>query len=343
MGASNRYGVGNTVFTDPADMPEQIGSALELHLKKIPKRSKVCICGVGASAMAGEIMSDFADASSDIPISVVKGMELPRWVDKDTAVIAMSYGGNTPETLALYDRALSRGCDIICITSNGGLMERALANGNPLIRMPAGLSPRGALGYMLGHTASLFEEMGICASRTELNSLLPSLRSFRNSITEDEDNNEALIIARAIFGKIPVIYSLMNMRAAAIRWKMQINENSRMIAFNGTIPEFNHNEIIGWTEDHASDEFIPIILGDNDSTDVLKYMTETLSGVLKSSGVRPYEFKVKGSSDLEKNLMSIILGDFVSIYLAQMKGVYPGEIRLKHSEDGSREFNCSSI
>ncbi|MDR0777814.1 MAG: bifunctional phosphoglucose/phosphomannose isomerase [Methanomassiliicoccaceae archaeon] len=339
MGASSRARANDIIFTDPADMPEQIGSALEFPLKKIPKRSKVCICGVGASAMAGEIMSDFADASSDVPISVVKGMELPKWVDKDTAVIAMSYGGNTPETLALYDKALSRGCDIICITSNGGLMERALSNGNPLIRMPTGLSPRGALGYMLGHTASLFEEMGICESRTELNSLLPSLRSFRDSIIGDKENNEAVKIAIKIFGKIPVIYSLMNMRAAAIRWKMQINENSRMIAFSGTIPEFNHNEIIGWTEDQASDEFIPIILCDDDSTDVLKYMTETLSGVLKSSGVRPYEFKAKGSSDLEKNLISIILGDFVSIYLAQMKGVFPGEINLKHAENGSREFN----
>jgi glucose/mannose-6-phosphate isomerase len=339
MGASNRYMARDTVFTDPTDMPEQIEAALEFPIGDIPKRSKVCICGVGASAMAGEIMSDFADASSDIPISVVGGMELPKWVDKDTAVIAMSYGGNTPETLALYDQALSRGCDIICITSNGGLMERALANDNPLIRMPLELSPRGALGYMLGHTASLFEEMGICASRTELKSLLPSLRSFRNSIAEDEENNEAMRIAIKIIGKIPVIYSLMNMRAAAIRWKMQINENSRMIAFFGTIPEFNHNEIIGWTEDHASDEFIPIILCDDDSTDVLKYMTETLSGVLKSSGVRPYEFKAKGSNDLEKNLISIIMGDFVSIYLARMKGVYHGEIHLTHAGDGDREFN----
>jgi glucose/mannose-6-phosphate isomerase len=339
MGASNRYGIGNTVFTDPADMPEQIGSALELHLKKIPKRSKVCICGVGASAMAGEIMSDFADASSNIPISVVKGMELPRWVDKDTAVIAMSYGGNTPETLALYDRALSRGCDIICITSNGGLKERALANGNPLIKMPAGLSPRGALGYMLGHTASVFEEMGICASRTELNSLLPSLRSFRDSITEDEKNNEAMMIARAIFGKIPVIYSLMNMRAAAIRWKMQINENSRMIAFYGTIPEFNHNEIVGWTEDQAKDEFIPIILCDDDSTDILKFMTETLSGTLQNFGIKPYEFRAEGSNDLEKTLISIIMGDFVSMYLAYLKGIYPGKIQLSDTDGDGREFN----
>ena len=327
------------VFRDPTDMPEQIEAAIRFPLTDVPRRSKVCICGMGASAMAGEIMSDFADASSDVPISVVRGVELPKWVDIDTAVIVMSYGGNTLEALALYDQALSRGCDIICITSGGKLMERVVANGGRLIRMPAGLTPRGALGYMLGFTASLFEEMGICASRTELDNLLPSLRSFRDSIVNDTENNVAQTIAKEIDGRIPVIYSLVNLRAAAIRWKMQINENSRMIAFCGTIPEFNHNEIVGWTEDCASNEFIPIILCDEDSIDVLKYMTETLSGVLQSSGIRPYEFKAKGSNDLEKNLICIILGDFVSIYLAYNKGVFPGEIQLRNANGGVREFN----
>jgi len=327
------------VFRDPTDMPEQIEEALRFPLTDVPRRSKVCICGIGASAMAGEIMSDFADASSDVPISVVRGVELPRWVDNDTAVIVMSYGGNTPDTLSLYDQAHARGCDLMCITSGGELAERAIANGDPLIRMPAGLTPRGALGYMLGFTASVFEEMGICESRTELDSLLPSLRSFRDSLVNDEDDNEALRIAREIDGRIPVIYSLMNMRAAAIRWKMQINENSRMIAFCGTIPEFNHNEIVGWTEDQSSNEFIPIILCDEDSTDILRYMTETLSGVLKSNGVRPYEFRAKGSNDLEKNLIAIILGDLVSMYLAYLKGVYPGKISLKDADGSAREFN----
>jgi len=327
------------VFRDPTDIPEQIEAALGFPLTDVPRRSKVCICGIGASAMAGEIMSDFADASSDVPISVVKGVDLPKWVDSDTAVIVISYSGNTLETLMQYEQALSRGCDIICISSGGELTERATVNRNLLIKMPAGITPRGALGYMLGFTASLFEKMGICASMTELDSLLPSLKAFRDKLIKDGDNNEALRIAKEIDGRIPVIYSLVNLRAAAIRWKMQINENSRMIAFCGTIPEFNHNEIVGWTEDCSSNEFIPIILCDDDSTDVLKYMTETLSGVLKSSGVKPYEFKAKGSNDLEKNLISIILGDFVSMYLAHIKGVYPGEIHLEHTDGGVREFN----
>jgi glucose/mannose-6-phosphate isomerase len=191
---------------------------------------------------------------------------------------------------------------------------------------------------MLGLTASVFEEMGICAGRSELRTLIPSLRSFRDGIINNEDN-KALIIARKIYGKIPVVYSMVNLRAAAIRWKMQISENSRTISFCGTIPEFSHNEIVGWMEDYASDEFLPIILADDDPIDVLKYMTETLSGVLESNGIRPYEFKVKGSNDLEKNLVAIILGDLVSIYLAELKGVYPGEIPLELGNGGRREFN----
>jgi glucose/mannose-6-phosphate isomerase len=326
------------MFSDHADMPEQIEAALDSEMVGVPKRPKVCICGVGASAMAGEIMSDFADAYSDVPISVVKGVELPKWVDTDTAVIAISYGGNTTETLTLYDQAVERGCDIICITSGGALEERATENGHPLIRMPPGLLPRAALGYMLGYTASLFEEMGVCSSRTELRSLLPPLKEFRDGIANVDGDNEAKRIADLIYGKIPVVYSLVSMRSAAIRWKMQINENSRMIAFHGTIPEFNHNEIVGWMEDQASDEFIPIILCDDDSVDVLKYMTETLSGTLRSTGIRPYEFKAKGSNDLEKNLMTILLGDIVSINLARLNGIHDG-IPLKCDNGGEKEFS----
>ena len=327
------------VYTDPTDLPEQAYAALESAIGDVPLRSKVCICSIGASAIAGEIMSDFADASSNVPISVVHGAILPKWVDMDTAVIAMSYTGNTPETLSLYDQAVSRGCDIICITSGGGLMERAVSNGNMLITVPEGLLPRSSLGYMLGSIASLFEKMGICNSKTELMKALPSVKAFRDEILADEENNQAAEIARTISGKIPVIYSLMSMRTAAIRWKMQINENSRTIAFCGTIPEFNHNEIVGWTEDQTSNEFIPIILCDDDSEDILKCMTDTLLGILESKSIEPYRFKATGSTDLEKNLISIILGDFVSLYLAHMKDVHPGEVDLDLGNGGYREFN----
>ncbi|MCL2711905.1 MAG: bifunctional phosphoglucose/phosphomannose isomerase [Methanomassiliicoccaceae archaeon] len=337
-GTTDHSACAEEMFSDHADMPEQIEAALTSEMISVPKKPKVCICGVGASAMAGEIMSDFADAYSDVPISVVKGVELPKWVDTDTGVIAISYAGNTSETLTLYDQAVARGCDIVCITSGGALAERAIENGHPLIRMPSGLLPRAALGYMLGYTASLFEEMGVCESRTELGSLLPSLKEFRDSIVNHGGNNEAMDIAKILCGKIPVIYSLVSLRSAAIRWKMQINENSRMIAFHGTIPEFNHNEIVGWMEDQASDEFIPIILCDDDSVDVLKYMTETLSGTLQSTGIRPYEFKAKGSNDLEKNLVAILLGDIVSIYLARLNGIHNG-IPLKCDNGGQREFS----
>jgi glucose/mannose-6-phosphate isomerase len=169
--------------------------------------------------------------------------------------------------------------------------------------------------------------------------LLPNIVSFRNSITKDVDDNEANTIAKAIYGKTPVIYSPVNMRSAALRWKMQINENSRMIAFYGTIPEFNHNEIMGWTFDRTSNEFIPIILRDHNSSDVLKCIAETLTDVLRSNGIKPYEIITRGSNDLENNLNMILLGDIVSLYLAYMKGIYPGKIKLRNTDDAGREFS----
>ena len=288
-------------------MPEQIGAALKFPMKNVPKRSKVCICGTGTSAMAGEIISDLADVSSDVPIPVIRSTELPKWVDIDTAAIVISYSGNTPEALSLYEQAISRGCATVCITSGGILAERAIVNNDHLVELPSGVSADDALGYMLGSAASVIEEIGICKIADELNSILPSLKAFRDAVKRNESLSK---IADAVRGKIPAVYSLINMRSAAMRWKMQIN-GLRTMAFCGTIPEFSHNEIVGWTGDGASKEFIPIILCDDDSDDVINCIKEALSGVLRDNGIEPYEFMIEGKNDLEKNLMLMILGDIL--------------------------------
>ncbi|MCL2608199.1 MAG: SIS domain-containing protein [Methanomassiliicoccaceae archaeon] len=304
------------IFTDPAEMPEQIGAALKFSMNNVPKRPKVCICGAGTSAMAGEVISDLADASSGVPVPVVRSTELPKWVDVDTAVIVISYSGNTPETLALYEQAVSRGCDIVCITSGGELIKRAAAKNYHTVNIPSGIPAGDALGYMIGCAASVLEEMGICGSRTELSSILPSLTEFRNGLKRN--GNEASDIALAMRGRIPAVYSLINFRSAAMRWKMRIGENAGITAFCGTIPEYSHNEIVGWTGDPLSKEFIPMILCDDGSSGVIDCIKEALSGVLRNSGIEPYEFRISGKNDLEKNLKLIILGDFVSAYLANV-------------------------
>ncbi|MDR3074639.1 MAG: SIS domain-containing protein, partial [Candidatus Methanoplasma sp.] len=93
-------------------MPEQIEEALNASLPNLPASKTVCVCGMGASALAGEVVSDYADGSTGSPVNVVRGIELPGWVDKESVVILVSYSGNTKEVLIAYDEARSRGSRI---------------------------------------------------------------------------------------------------------------------------------------------------------------------------------------------------------------------------------------
>ncbi|MDR2846608.1 MAG: hypothetical protein LBV63_04935, partial [Candidatus Methanoplasma sp.] len=140
----------------------------------------------------------------------------------------------------------------------------------------------------------------------------------------EPDNTEVEDITAMLLNKIPVIYSLANMRSSAIRWKTQINENSKFISFCGSLPEFNHNEIVGWTVDKQNTMFMPVILYDDDASDVIKCMTDTSIDILQDKELKLVSYHVSGSNNLEKNLKCIMLGDLVSLQLAHLRSTDPG-------------------
>ena len=329
-----------TIYPQITEFPEQIEFALKSRIGNLPKTSKVCICGIGASSMAGDIMTDYADSFSNIPIPVIRSMELPKWVDDDTLVIVISYSGNTRETLHLYDLATERRSKIVCITSGGELTNKCIADGNILVNVPLKTSSRGSLGYLLGFLAVIFEEMGICNGRTELYGMLDGLKEFRDSLMKD-DKNKALTIAETVQNRIPVIYGLVNLRSSTIRWKTQINENSKMIAFCGMLPEFNHNEIIGWTGDDGAENFLPIILYDESASDLMKIIMDSTIEIFRECELEPFVLPIKCKGNMEKNLKFIMTGDFVSLYLAYFRGVDPCSIhtvtKVKEHVDLSEE------
>jgi glucose/mannose-6-phosphate isomerase len=303
-------------------LPEQIEEALNSPLPPLPMSKTVCICGMGASALAGEVVSDYADGSTGFPVNVVRGIELPGWVDRESAVIVVSYSGDTKEVLIAHDEARSRGSRIICITAGGELMRRCLSGNSTLIHVPNGLQSRGAFGYLLGYLSKVLEKMEICGAASALEKILPELKKHRDMLISD-DSTLVEDIAKMLLHRIPVIYSLANMRSSAIRWKTQINENSKFISFCGSLPEFNHNEIIGWTDDAKNKMFMPVILYDDDASDSIKCMADTSIEMLEDKKLKLISYHVTGSCNLEKNLKCIILGDFVSLQLAHLRKTDP--------------------
>lgn len=307
----------SSMYNQVVRFPEQIEFALNSLIFDLKITKNVAICGMGTCSVAGEIVSDYMDGMGKACLPVIKGIELPKWVDSDTTVICISYSGNTQETLHIYRAAVRRGAQVVCITSGGALEDLCIKDGNTLLSMPGGFESRGALGYMIGFIASVLLNIGFLDSLSDFENALPAIKQYRDALIKSDDN-EAFDIAKYSLGRIPIIYCFFNMRSVASRWKAQLNENSKLLSFSGTIPEFNHNELVGWTGDIKTEHFVPIIILDDGASKMLKYMVETPVGMLMDAGKDVYIFHIKGKNILEKTLKAVIAGDMVSLYLAHL-------------------------
>lgn len=310
------------IFSTALDFPEQIEEAVNAPLPRIKRAVKVCICGMGNSALAGDVLIDYANASPSIPITVIRDIELPGWVDSKTTVILLSYSGDSDEVILAYDEARARNCKCIVISAGGKLGKKASENGDRLIEIKRkGMVPREAFGIILGYLAAVLESAGVCDAASELRRVIPELKRTRDEIVAS-GFSEVKDISGRLLHRIPVVYSLATMRAAAIRWKTQINENSKFISFCGSLPEFNHNEIVGWMDgDDRNRIFIPVIIYDNDAPQMVRCMLDASMSILEDGKIDMAVYHVMGESNIGKNLTCILMGDLVSLYLAHLRHV----------------------
>ena len=310
------------MYPQAARLPEHIEFAMNCMVFNLRQTSKAIVCGMGTCNIAGQIVSDYLDAMKKTPLPMAKGIELPKWVDRDTTVIVISYSGNTAETLNLYRAAVRTGAQIVCITAGGQLEQMCVKDDNIMLSIPGGFQSRGAIGYMIGYILLTLNNIGLLDNTEEISETLKTVKAFRNDLIGSDDN-EAKTIADRIYGKVPAIYSFFSMRSVAYRWKSQINENSKTLSFYGTMPEFNHNELMGWTNDEMIRDYIPVIIFDDGVSSMLKAMAETPIGMIMDRGINVYVYHLKGGNALEKMLKALIMGDFVSLYLAHLNGVDP--------------------
>jgi glucose/mannose-6-phosphate isomerase len=285
--------------------------------------NRVCICGMGGSAMSGDIIADALLVVWDVPIHIIRSTSLPNWVDEQTLTILSSYSGDTRETLMMYDQAKAKGCKIIAVTTGGQLKKKCTKDSNKLIIIPERMQPRSSIGYTVGYIANIIQTSGGPPIADDILKFTPSLRNYRESIWMRNAESQARHIAEKICGTVPVIYAAGALSSIAVRWKNQINENSKMIAFNGAITEMNHNEIVGWSESTQRSKCIPVLLCSKHTLD--KMMDESLN-IMRSSGIDPVIVAIDGETELETGLKLIMLGDYVSLFLASMNGVDPMDI-----------------
>lgn len=321
---------------DPSNMeaailsfPDQLKHALEDEIDISPQGefTQVCICGMGGSAIGGDIIADHCFLESKIPVHVIRGIQLPRWVNKETLVLVNSYSGNTLEVLELFRQALEVGCPLIGVSSGGRLEEECRESGLPHVKVPGGLQPRCALGFTLGYLSSILALFGMPESRQEIERCIPLLKAQRDESRPENPDSPMRELAEKVGNRAPVIYSYTYMASSALRWKNQVNENAKRIAFSGTMPEFNHNEVVGWVEGARGPHCLPIFLYDPDAPPLLKDMMDASLESLRENGVSLEVLEIRGDTVMEKNLRAVMHGDLFSLFSAFLEEVDPTPVK----------------
>ncbi len=315
----------------PAQCERAYQIASQFALPRLPRTPRlVVVCGMGGSAIGGDYLRALFEAYGNLPVLVVRDYHLPHCVDAESLVFAVSYSGNTEETLSCYREAHARGAMLITLSSGGELQERASADGYPHLQVPGGQPPRTALGYLFVPLMRLCERWGFLPDLSQAYAQTQRrLVQTRDQLTPSipSEQNPAKQLAQALHGRIPLIYGSCGPRATvALRWKGQFNENAKQHAFAYTFPELNHNEILGWVLAHKQAlNWSVVVLSDPD--DSLKIRTRIeVTRRLVGEHVPWHEISAQGESLLERLMYLTYFGDFVSLYLAYLNEVDPEAI-----------------
>ena len=312
----------------PSHLEEGLELGLRVNLQSLEKAAfhAVVIAGMGGSAIAGDIIRSYLVGQIEVPLYVCRHYRLPNFVNKRTLVICSSYSGETEETLSAYDDALLRGANVIAIATGGKLAEKAALNEIPLIRITGGLPPRAALGYSVSSLLVILWRLGLCGDQCDnLRHAASAMKRWAVECAPENENNPALKLAREISGSIPIIYSGQDrLDAVATRFKGQLGENAKVLAFANVFPELSHNEIVGWDMfDDLGNKPSVVILRDSQDHKRIKARMDIVAQYLAERGVKVINLESRGGSDLEKILYLVQLLDFASYYLALLGGVDP--------------------
>lgn len=309
--------------------PMQLKHSFAPKLEKRGEIRNAVVSGMGGSALAASLFVSWPGPS--IPFVVNRQYDIPGFVNEHTLFVASSYSGNTEETLSALSKAEERGAQIVIMSSNGKLAEIADAKSYPQFVVPSGIQPRMSVFYQLRALCELFEGFELASGIVEqleapVDFLSEAVSKWRPDVPTSQ--NVAKQLAEEIAGKTPVVFAGPRLSAAAYKWKISFNENAKNVAFYNQWPEFNHNEFIGWTSHPVEKPFQPIeLLSSFENERVLKRF-EISNRLLSGQMPFPLQIQAEGNSALEQLLWTVLLGDFVTLYVALLNGVDPTPVDL---------------
>jgi glucose/mannose-6-phosphate isomerase len=293
------------------------------------KFSSIVFCGLGGSAISGDLLCDYLHGELKIPFLVLRGYDLPSFTNDNTLVIISSYSGNTEETISCFEQALKKNSKIVVISSGGKIGSIAGENKIPVVSIQAGFQPRYALGLSFFSLLKIMQELGLANEESNVKKIIDLWR--KRGQEYGTDNNQALHLAEQIIGFIPVIYSAEFLSSVGYRLKCQFNENSKIHAFHHTIPEMNHNEIIGW-ESYKEKQFAAkvIYLIDKEYHPQNKKRFDLFKEMLAEQKIEVLTLTSTEENKKVRIMDLIFLSDWISFYASVLRGFDPSEIDFIH-------------
>jgi glucose/mannose-6-phosphate isomerase len=315
-------------------LPEQVVAAAEAARETdgLPGHDEVenvVVLGMGSSGIVGDVLTAAAAPFMPVPVTVVKGYVPPDYVGTGSLVLAVSFSGDTEETVEAATAAYEAGAALIVVSGGGELVRLSGEWDVPLVPVPVSIpEARTALGAMAVPPLVLLERIGLFPGAQQwIDLAVTQLRRRRDQL--DRADNVAEVTARRIGRTIPLVHSSQDLgAAAALRWKCQINENAKAPAFWNVHPELCHNEVAGWgVNGDATRQLITLVNLRHDAEHPqvsrrFDLVTEALREVMADV----VEVRAAGEGDLAQLLDLALVGDVVSLLLAGHEGVDPGPV-----------------
>lgn len=310
-------------FTEQILEAVQIGQ--EAHIQ-IPEKgiNNIYVAGLGGSGIGANFVQSFIYDQCPIPYLVGKGYTIPKYINENTLFIASSYSGNTEETLEALSLAEQAGATIMAISSGGKIISRAKEKSYSYIQVPGNwASPRACLGYSVIQQLYLLNKLGLINADFE-----SSLQGAVELIHKDAEDikDRAQKIAHILTNKIPIIYSEDRYEPVAVRFRQQINENSKMLCWHHVIPEMNHNELVGWR--NHREEWAVILLRSADNHPRNAVRMDINKEIIQEYTNTLIEIQAKGKDIIERSFYLVHLVDWISFYLAERNNRDAVEVKI---------------
>ena len=313
------------MLDDVLGLPDQLRDALwriETARLEPMEAAGLMVCGMGGSAIGGDLAAAALGDRLTRPMVTVRGYELPSWTTPEWTVLCSSYSGRTEETLACFEAAEVLGARRIALSTGGPLVERARAAGVPVVAPPGIYQPRVAVAYMFAVAAEAAALAGAAPRiHTEIDAAAAFLEREREALRA-----RAQEIAAGLDGAVPMVFHGADLTApVANRWKTQMNENAKLPSFHSELPETDHNEVCGWTGE-AAGRMAAVFLEDCDQHPRERRRFDLTAEIAAEGAAAVVRVETEGETRVERLLWATLLGDLVSLAVADRLGVDPEKI-----------------